>query len=34
VVTGLSPSTAHRRYESGLKQLREKLTKSERDHVA
>jgi RNA polymerase sigma-70 factor (ECF subfamily) len=33
-VTGLSPSTAHRRYESGLKLLREKLTKSEQDHVA
>jgi DNA-directed RNA polymerase specialized sigma24 family protein len=28
-VTGLSPSTAHRRYESGLRQLRETMTRSE-----
>ncbi len=28
-VTGLSSSTAHRRYESGLRQLRETMTKSE-----
>ena len=28
-VTGLSPSTAHRRYESGLRQLREIMTRAE-----
>jgi RNA polymerase sigma factor (sigma-70 family) len=33
-VTGLSPSTAHRRYESGLRMLRDKLTRSEQNHVS
>jgi RNA polymerase sigma factor (sigma-70 family) len=33
-VTGLSPSTAHRRYESGLRLLRDKLTRSEQNHVS
>jgi RNA polymerase sigma factor (sigma-70 family) len=32
-VTGLSSSTAHRRYESGLRSLRDKLIRSEQDHV-
>jgi RNA polymerase sigma-70 factor (ECF subfamily) len=32
-VTGLSSSTAHRRYEQGLAALRNKLTKSEQNHV-
>lgn len=33
-ITGLSPSTAHRRYESGLRMLRDKLTRSEQNHVS
>jgi RNA polymerase sigma factor (sigma-70 family) len=32
-VTGLSPSTAHRRYESGLRQLREILTRAEQKRM-
>ena len=33
-VTGFSPSTAHRRYESALRLLRDKLTRSEQNHVS
>jgi len=33
-VTGLSPSTAHRRYKSGLRSLRDKLARSEQNHVS
>lgn len=32
-ITGLSSSSAHRRYEQGIKALRSKLTTSERDHA-